>query len=152
MWKARVPPQVRPRMSHPLPHSAVGSRFSVQHQLSRSPLAVSREGLSLGWAGIAVGTSCCSAARGKGPGRCSWRAPGSQFRCLRPSGGFLSCAQRAPGAPTAEVLPMSSSPWVEMVREARLLPRGTQGPLLSAYMTGTRLVFRLLSGPAWGPW
>ena len=139
-------------MSHPLPRSTGGSWSSVQHKLSRDLLAVWREGLSLSWAGIAVGTSCCSAALGKAPGRCSWRAPGSSFRCPRPGGGIIFCAQRTPGVPTAEVLPVSSSPWVETVREARLLPRGTQGLLpavvLSAYMTGMRLVFLLLSGPS----
>ena len=67
MWKAGVQAQVRPRMSHPLPRSAGRSWSSVQHKLSRDLLAVWRAGLSLSWAGIAVGTSCCSAVLGKAP-------------------------------------------------------------------------------------
>ena len=89
--------------------------------------------------------------------RCARQLPWAMLLLPESSGQSIQVpeAQRAPGAPAVEVLPVSSSPWVEMVREARLLPRGTQGRLLavvlSVYMTGTRLVFRLLSGPAWGP-
>ena len=123
--------------------------------LARSPCCLARGPLSrLG--GNSGGDFLLQRCARQRPWTMLLESSGQSFRSPRPGSGVVPCAQRGPRVPTAELLPVSGSPWVEMVREARLLPCGTQGRrlavVLSAYLTSTRLVFPLLPGASWGPW